>query len=84
MHIKTELISYNQCMNPEQFKAALKQCGWTQKNLAGRLGLNTDTVSLWATGKSPVPGYVVEYMRVLELARQIVGKPAKGGDHGPV
>lgn len=71
-------------MISNKFKEELKRVGWSQKDLASRLGVSVDVATRWATGKIPVPGYVVEYMRVLELARQIVGKPAKGGDNGTV
>lgn len=59
-------------MNGQDLKAALKAIGWSQKDLAKRLEVNEDTVGRWVTGKTVVPGYVVEYLRVLGLARQIL------------
>lgn len=59
-------------MNGHDVKEALKAFGWSQQKLADRLGLQRDTVSRWVRGDVPVPGYVVEYLRVLRLAEEIV------------
>lgn len=60
-------------MNSIDLKAALSDLGWSQKDLASRFGCDQDTVSRWATGKTPVPAYVAEYMRVVMLAKEILG-----------
>lgn len=59
-------------VNGQDLKAELRVIGWSQKDLAKRLEVNEDTVGRWVTGKTVVPGYVVEYLRVLGLARQIL------------
>lgn len=59
-------------VNGQDLKAELRAIGWSQKDLAKRLEVNEDTVGRWVTGKTVVPGYVVEYLRVLGLARQIL------------
>ena len=53
-------------------KAALSGFGWSQRRFAERLGCDQDTVSRWCTGKTPVPGWVVEYLRVIGLAQEIL------------
>lgn len=60
-------------MNSIDLKAALSDLGWSQKDLASRLGCDQDTVSRWSTGKTPVPAHVAEYMRVVLLAKEILG-----------
>lgn len=59
-------------MNADQLKDQLKRLGWSQRELARRFDCDPDTVNRWATGRVPVPGHVVEYLRVMLLARQIV------------
>lgn len=59
-------------VNGQDLKAELRAIGWSQKDLAKRLEVNEDTVGRWVTGKTVVPGYVVEYLRVLGLAHQIL------------
>lgn len=60
-------------MNSIDLKAALSELGWSQKYLASRLGCDEDTVSRWCTGKTAVPAYVSEYIRVVALAKEILG-----------
>lgn len=58
-------------MEPDSLKAALAAMNWSQRELARRLDLDPDTVNRWATGRVPVPGYAVEYLRVMRLAKEI-------------
>lgn len=60
-------------MNSIDLKAALSDLGWSQKHFASRLGCDADTVSRWCTSKTPVPDYVAEYIRVVLLAKEILG-----------
>lgn len=46
---------------------------WSQAELGRRLGVHVNTVSAWATGKVAVPAYVVEYLRVMLLAKEMLG-----------
>jgi transcriptional regulator with XRE-family HTH domain len=46
-------------------KTALYELKWTQAFFAERCGVDPDTVSRWATGKTPVPKLVIEYLRVM-------------------
>lgn len=57
-------------MSNFDLKSALKALGWSQAKLARRLGVDITTVNRWANGE--VPAYVVEYMRAMGLARQIL------------
>jgi transcriptional regulator with XRE-family HTH domain len=50
---------------------ALKQIGWTQAQLAKRLGVTPQTVSGWVTSGDE-PAYVSEYVRVLLFAHAIL------------
>lgn len=60
-------------MNPDELRAELKALGWSQAYFAKRLDVTADTVTRWVTGQRAVPGYVVEYLRVVKLAREILG-----------
>lgn len=59
-------------MDNHQLKSALSELAWSQAELARRLDCDINTVNRWATGKVPVPGHVVEYLRVMRLAKQIM------------
>lgn len=52
-----------------QLRTELKSIGWSQKVLSERLDVGQDTVSHWITGKSPVPVYASEYLRVVQVIR---------------
>ncbi len=43
---------------------ALRALGWYGKDLARRLGTSPVTVSSWRTGRRPVPGYALAYVRL--------------------
>lgn len=49
-------------MTASELKQALRSLGWSQRRLAGVLEVNLATVSRWATGKLPVPGYCRAYL----------------------
>jgi transcriptional regulator with XRE-family HTH domain len=55
-------------MTADEFRAALKRIGMTQRELAAaeHLGVNHRTVSLWATGVLPVPRYAEYALELLE------------------
>lgn len=59
-------------MNGQDVGYAIKALCWSQQDFADRLGVQRDTVSRWVRGDVPVPGYVVEYLRVLRLAEEII------------
>jgi transcriptional regulator with XRE-family HTH domain len=59
-------------MDTIDLKGKLSALGWSQKTFAVRLQCDQDTVSRWCTGKTPVPGWVSEYLRVCELAREML------------
>lgn len=59
-------------MTPQELRLALGALHWSQAELSRRLGVHVNTVTNWAT--DGVPGYVAEYLRVMALAAQIVGK----------
>jgi transcriptional regulator with XRE-family HTH domain len=47
-------------------KDILERLGLKQTEFAKLLGVSPRTVSLWATGETPVPGPVLAYLRVLQ------------------
>lgn len=51
-------------MNVDEFKAALDFLGWSQAELARRLGLHYNSVSKWVSSGN-IPDYVAEYLRVM-------------------
>jgi len=59
-------------MASDQFKDALRLVGWTQRQFAGRMGVDEATVSRWASGRLPVPQYVAEYMRVVVAVSEVM------------
>jgi DNA-binding transcriptional regulator YiaG len=59
-------------MTAKDLKNTLYTMKLTQGALAKRLEVDRNTVSRWATGATPVPGYVGEYLRVLALAHAIL------------
>ena len=60
-------------MKPEKFKDALSQLGMSQAKFAERMGIDATTVSRWMQGHTPLPQWAVEYIRVLLLAKEILG-----------
>lgn len=59
-------------MSPEELKSALARLGWSQRYFAQRYGCEHDTVNRWCTGRVAVPAHVREYLRVIELAAEIL------------
>jgi transcriptional regulator with XRE-family HTH domain len=59
-------------MDAATLKSTLSRMGWNQAQFAKRYGVDADTVNRWCTGKISVPPHVVEYLRVLDLAMQIL------------
>lgn len=60
-------------MSQSQLVDAMKTLGWPQAELARRLHVHVNTVSAWSTGKAKVPAYAAEYLRVLLVAKEILG-----------
>lgn len=60
-------------MTADELKIGLAALGWNQKDFAKRYTCDEDTVSRWCTGKTAVPGHVKEYIRVMLLAKEILG-----------
>ena len=46
----------------ERMRQALALLGWNQSDLARKLGMTAKQVSSWATGKTPVPSYVLAFL----------------------
>lgn len=55
-------------------KSALERMGWSQANFGRRLGVHVNTVTNWAQAPE-IPSHVAEYLRVCELARQMLERP---------
>lgn len=64
-------------MSELSFEELLESVGWTNKELAVRLGVTVTTVSRWRKSGTP-PKYVMSY---LETVNQLIGK-TKGESHG--
>jgi len=60
-------------MRPEKFKDALSKLGWSQAEFARRTGIDATTISRWMQGHSPLPAWAAEYVRVLLLAKEMLG-----------
>jgi DNA-binding transcriptional regulator YiaG len=56
-------------MTGSEFRSILRQLRLPQVVLASELGVHETTVSRWASGKiAPIPGYVLAYLRLYEVA----------------
>ncbi len=53
----------------EDLRLLLKGIGWSQRKFSGAIGVGTDTVNKWATGKLPVPLYASEYLRLVKIIK---------------
>jgi len=66
-------------MTATDLKRTLKDLGWTQAQLAERLGVDLATVSRWANGHLPVPQYAVAFldlaMRVKDFSGTCLTRP---------
>ena len=60
-------------MSGDKLRDALASLGWSQRHFAERYDCDADTVNRWCTGKTPVPGHAAEYIRVMLLAKEILG-----------
>lgn len=60
-------------METFDLQKALDRLKMSQTALAERLGVDKATVNRWCVGSRPVPQHVVEYVRVLLLAQQMLG-----------
>ncbi len=56
-----------------ELREALFGLGWSQVDLARRLGVHQNAVYLWASGKVEVPGYVEEYLRMARGVKEALG-----------
>jgi Helix-turn-helix len=60
---------------PFDLASALEELGWSQAELARRLGLHVNTVSAWATKRTEIPGPVRAYLdlrlKLLRLCRSV-------------
>jgi transcriptional regulator with XRE-family HTH domain len=59
-------------MTGSQLTDSLRRLGWLQREFAARMGFDKATVSRWAHDKQPIPPHVDEYLRLAELARQML------------
>lgn len=57
-------------MDKADLSKILRDLDWSQADLSRKLGVHQNTVSAWATGRDPVPGYAAEYLRVARLAKE--------------
>lgn len=47
---------------PEGVRAALDRLGWSQEDLARQLGVTSNTVWRWVTGRTPIPVWLHTYI----------------------
>jgi transcriptional regulator with XRE-family HTH domain len=60
-------------MTPKALKQHLTQLGWSQRELASRLGRPNNTVHRWASGAQPIPSEVALWLAA--LARALAANP---------
>lgn len=59
-------------MQADELTRILRDMHISNAELCRRLGIDPSTIHRWTTGKTPVPDYAAEYVRVLALAYRIV------------
>lgn len=62
-------------MTPEEFKAELRRQNLTQRELCAEIDYGPGAVSMWATGRKPVPKLVEHYLLSRRGAAQDGGRP---------
>ena len=78
-------------MSPAQFQAAISSLGWKQSDFCRRVDLDKNTPSRWVAGKTPIPGWVPEYLgamlAITRLHKEFVEAPrvhlAAAAETGP-
>lgn len=60
-------------MTPEAFKHHLATLGWSQRELAQRLGRPNNTIHRWASGAQAIPPEVALWLTT--LARLVAANP---------
>ncbi len=61
-------------MSWSEIEGFLTELGWTQAELARRVGVHPNTVSAWAQGRRRVPGAVVVYLSLaMDVKRLATG-----------
>lgn len=58
-------------MTKTEFRAALKHLSVTQADFARRIDARPATVSHWANGFAPVPGYAAYIVKLLSAIQQL-------------
>lgn len=56
----------------DDLAAPLMALSWTQAELARRLGVHVNTVSGWATGRTPMPLYAQAYLKLAVGASRLL------------
>lgn len=64
-------------MNPQVFRAALKELGMTQLGAAEFLRVQPTTVNRWARGKRKIPGPAAAALECLRARRALEGQIGK-------
>jgi DNA-binding transcriptional regulator YiaG len=55
-----------------RFQRYFEASGLTQAELADRCEVHINTVSRWATGKTPTPGAVISYLALYSRVRDLL------------
>ena len=67
-------------MTPTEFRTALDEIGWTQRELARRLGVPEARVRRWGNGMYPVPDGVAHGLGRIVAAYQRLPAPCDWED----
>ncbi|SAK98372.1 hypothetical protein AWB75_07192 [Caballeronia catudaia] len=58
-------------MTPDDFHAALAELGWKQSDFCRMTDTTKNTPSRWATGATPIPGWVPHYLDMALKIRRL-------------
>lgn len=65
-------ITVEKAMTGDDLRVILRELHWSGGELSRRLRVHRNTVSDWLTDKRGVPGYVIEYLRGMVLAKRML------------
>lgn len=67
-------------MTAGEFLEALGAVGWSQREIARRVGIHPNTANDWAKGRSAVPKWVGSYLGLVRDVKGLASRLEKGAE----